>query len=180
MSFGYLKRLPKAWLQNTMVGLKLRNDFDAGNTDSREWFEILQESERCVPCGNYAMSELSREMLEGKLDVSDAITKRRNNFNQLLEELEPWALFKRLPDSVVPLGFPVRIENRNQVQKRLFAEEIYPPIHWSLDGIGVDAFKESVELSREIMTLPCDQRYGDSEMSWLGQSFRSIAANSVA
>ena len=74
------------------------------------------------------------------------------------------ALRPQLSADVVPLGFPVRLGNRDVVREALQDVRIYPPVHWPLQGVVPESFKASHVLSSEILTLPCDQRYGADEM----------------
>ena len=66
--------------------------------------------------------------------------------------------------SIVPLGFPLRVLERDRVRDALFDQEIYPPVHWPLKGVVPRRFVESHRLSAEILTLPCDQRYCPDDM----------------
>ena len=50
-------------------------------------------------------------------------------------KLLDFALFASLEAGVVPLGFPALFENRDQVRRALFADEIFPPIHWPIDAV---------------------------------------------
>lgn len=50
------------------------------------------------------------------------------------------------------------------MRNKLFSHEIYPPIHWAIDGVVPYEFKGSHELSSKIMTLPCDARYDIEDM----------------
>jgi hypothetical protein len=80
------------------------------------------------------------------------------------DQLGEFAVFPQLPAKVVPLGFPIRLKNRDQVRQRLFEHQIYPPVHWPLEGIVPDEFRNSHQLAANIMTLPCDQRYDGHDM----------------
>jgi hypothetical protein len=51
------------------------------------------------------------------------------------------------------------MRDRDTVRQALFAQEIYPPIHWPIPGRVDQKFMASHQLAAEIMTLPCDQRY---------------------
>ena len=79
---------------------------------------------------------------------------RRHNFTMLLERFGDKALFKSLPDNVVPLVFPVIVRERSNLQRKLREENIYCPVHWKLsDEFKGDVCKESVELSEKIMSI---------------------------
>jgi hypothetical protein len=79
------------------------------------------------------------------------------------------ALFPGLSPEVVPLGFPIRVRNRDQIRQALFEHDIYPPVHWPIQGIVPAEFRDSHRLSAEIMTLLCDQRYSRQDMDRMAQ-----------
>jgi hypothetical protein len=78
----------------------------------------------------------------------------------LSDALGKIAIFRKLPKGIVPLGFPVRVADREKVRAKLFAHGIFPPVHWPIKGTVPRTFTASHRLAGEIMTLPCDQRYG--------------------
>ena len=155
--------VPSTWWGQALRASLLRRDFDRG-ASSREWFELFRECESNAPVGPYRMSELSALLLTTACDPGMIGALRRLNYRVLLGELSDYAIFTELPDSVIPLGFPLRIENRAAVQHRLYAERIYPAVHWALAETVPSGFQGSHQLSRQILTLPCDQRYEESEM----------------
>ena len=130
----------------------------------RNWFQLFQESEANAPCGPYAMSEFSRVLIEHAFDYAEIGEKRRRNYNRLLARLTHLALFPSLPAGVVPLGFPVRVSNRDAVRQALFKANIFPPVHWPIAGIVPPEFQQCHRLSSEILTLVCDQRYDIADM----------------
>ncbi len=97
-------------------------------------------------------------------DYSAIAERRRRNYAILGEALGRFAIFPDLPDQVVPLGFPMRAKDRDQLQQVLFHREIFPPIHWPIEGVVPAEFGASHRLAAEILTLPCDQRYGNADM----------------
>lgn len=101
-------------------------------------------------------------------DWNAAWHARRANFQYLLENwscrsIEP--LYRRLPDSVCPLGFPVRAEGRDRVRQHLIDEGIFPPVHWVLPtAVPAAKFQEAAELAEHELTIPIDQRYVKKDM----------------
>lgn len=164
-SFG---KPPAEWWLKALLAVVLRREFDQ-HGGTRRWFELFQEVERDHPIGNYAMSELSNILLTNAFDYP-AIAKRRvDNYRFLAEQLGEIALFPDLPPGVVPLGFPIRVRNRDQIRHVLFEHQIYPPVHWPIEGIVPAEFRDSHRLSTEIMTLLCDQRYCREDMARMAQ-----------
>ena len=96
-----------------------------------------------------------------------AIKKRRmENYDLLYENLmdmpgiEP--LIRR-EEGYVPFGMVISCEKRDALLQYLIDRDVYCNIHWNLAGkenLGEDARI----LSKTVMTIPCDQRYGRAEM----------------
>jgi dTDP-4-amino-4,6-dideoxygalactose transaminase len=154
---------PEWWLKTLNTNI-MRREFDLYGGD-RRWFTLFQETEGDSPVGYYSMSELSRTLLLYAFDYPTIAQRRVSNYQVLANELGEFALFPQVPADVVPLGFPIRLKNRDEVRQRLFDHQIYPPVHWVIQGIVPDEFKESHQLAANIMTLPCDQRYDSDDMA---------------
>lgn len=165
-----LQPAPSDWWLDALRASVLRREFDRHGGD-RTWFELFQKTEAGGPAGNYAMSDLSRNILLNSIDYAAISERRRANYSFLAGILGKFALFPKLPQEVVPLGFPVSVPNRDDTRRKLFAAEIYPPVHWPIQGFVPDHFTESHRLARDIMTLPCDQRYDLSDMERLADCF---------
>jgi dTDP-4-amino-4,6-dideoxygalactose transaminase len=124
------------------------------------------------------MSWMSKRLLD-KFDFEEAIVKRRQNFQYLLnnwfsDSIVP--LFQDLPDSVCPLGFPVLTKDRDHVRRELIDSKIYCPVHWELPcEIDSDEFATCWEISSRILMIPIDQRYGIGEMNYILNRMRTIS-----
>jgi len=125
------------------------------------------------------ISSFSRSLLD-KFDFEDIIAKRRSNFEYLLKHWESVLvkpLFGHLPFGVCPLGFPVLTKERDYLRKELIKRGIYPPVHWNLPAdVDMDEFADSWDISRHILTIPIDQRYGLVDMEHVLKSIKEIAA----
>jgi dTDP-4-amino-4,6-dideoxygalactose transaminase len=101
-------------------------------------------------------------------DWTGAWRARRENYQYLLSNwpsasIEP--LFKMLPPSVCPLGFPIRTEMRDHVKQYLISRGIFPPIHWIRPPqLSAEEFPEATTLATQELTIPIDQRYGLKHM----------------
>ncbi|CAH2031355.1 DegT/DnrJ/EryC1/StrS family aminotransferase [Trichlorobacter ammonificans] len=159
-----LEPAPETWWLTCRSAALKRREFDRSGGD-RYWFELFRQAEQEGPTGPYAMSELSRQLLFQGFDYGEIARQRIANYRYLASLLADLALFPVLPDGVVPLGFPVRVGQRDRLREELFRHGIYPPLHWPLQGVVPERFRESHRLSAEIMTLPCDQRYDQDDMA---------------
>ncbi|MGD9874723.1 MAG: hypothetical protein AB7T27_10735 [Kiritimatiellia bacterium] len=158
-------RLPRGsedWMQNSLKAGERRAEFDRTGAENG-WFGLFREAEVHCPTEPYMMSDRAREVLFG-YDYGTISEKRRENYRTLLRALEGIALFPELPDAIVPMGFPVAVEDRDRVRNRLFENRIYPPVHWPLYEIVPREYSASHRLAAKIMTIPCDQRYDFEDM----------------
>jgi hypothetical protein len=171
-SFPQLLPPPSDWWRQAFSAVQRRRDFDLGLPDAT-WFARFQEAEKSAPVGAYAMSELSRRLLEAEFDYAAIAATRRRNFLHLAQRLGNFSLFHTLPAEVVPLGFPVILENREEVRRILFREQIFPPVHWPVPAEVPVNFGAGRWLADRIMTLPCDQRYREVDMEAIIGSFLS-------
>jgi hypothetical protein len=167
---------PFDWWSDALAAAQLRAEFDRHGGD-RAWFPLFQKTEDAAPFQPMSMSVLSRSLLHHGVDYDEITRRRRDNYRYLTTELKHLAIFPDLPPGVTPLGFPVRIRDRDRVRQALFSADIYPPVHWPLDGAVPPEFKVSHQLSAEILTLPCDQRYDEAAMTRMVRRLK--AANPV-
>jgi dTDP-4-amino-4,6-dideoxygalactose transaminase len=165
---------PPSWWLRSLRASVLRYEFDRRGGD-REWFGLHRQVDSEGPISPYQMSELSQLLLRHHFDYSSIAQRRRDNYTKLLEQIGEYALFGALPKEVVPLGFPVRVSNRDYVRQHLFERNVYPPVHWPIRGFVPDGFEDSHRLSDEILTLVCDQRYTPEDMIRTAVLFRRVA-----
>lgn len=154
---------PREWWLKAVSSLVLRREFDLHGGE-RRWYTLFQEAEAGTPTGNYSMSELSRALMMHGFDYGAIAERRVENYRILASRLGEIALFPKLPDGVVPIGFPVRLKDRDAIRQSLFRKEIYPPVHWTLRDVVPESFGRTHELANEIMTVPCDQRCDAQDM----------------
>jgi len=114
------------------------------------------------------MSALSLFLLK-RQDIKKMIKKRRKNYLFLLANFPKnknfKILFNKLPKTVTPSGFPILCKKREKIMQHFLKKRIYPPIHWNIKKIkGLQDFKESIQISRKILTIPIDQRYNKTDM----------------
>ena len=62
--------------------------------------------------------------------------------------------FDTLPPGVCPLGFPIKVKNRDWLKARLQQEGVHLKIYWHLPAAVGKEFGNSHELSRQMATLP--------------------------
>jgi len=126
------------------------------------------------------MSNLSKAILD-TIDFNTMIYKRRKNYNYLLSCIHNLdkikILYSILSDNVCPLGFPVIVEKRDSLRKFLINNNIYCPIHWPLPEDIPKNFSYSYYLSKNILTIPCDQRYSIEDMEIIIEKVKKFYEN---
>lgn len=161
---------PVGWFATALNASLGRALFDRGDS-SRAWYEAFQKAEAAMPLGAYAASDVTNAILELAPDdeVQGRAVKRRANYLLLAQRLSSLALFQDLPDDVIPLGFPIVVENRDQLQQAFFSEHIYPAVHWRLEGMVSTQHEVAHRLSQRILTLPCDDRCNLSDLARIAE-----------
>ena len=167
---------PAGWWLKALEAAVQRREFDR-HGGPRDWFRLFREIEAEFPIGAYAMSELAAALLRQGFDYGSVIRRRRENYRCLASELGEMAIFPDLPEDVVPLGFPVRVSERDRVRQALFDAGIYPPVHWEILRHVPPEFGASHRLAGDILTLLCDQRYGRDHMERQVSRLRACGAH---
>ena len=138
-----------------------RRVFEQGG--QRDWLSVHQQAERGHPANPVAMSELSKTLACG-LDWPAIANRRMENYRVLAQRLVAFDLMPLAGKGTVPIGFTLRLSNRDHVRAALFAQDIYPSLLWPTRGWIPDQYSASHNLSASIMTLHCDQRYDHTDM----------------
>lgn len=157
-----LDQPPTDWFRMSYEARRLRTLFDSTGEDLG-WFALAQHAKRTCPTGLYAMSDYSRSNL-GCVDHNAAADSFTRNYARLGGQ--------PVPSGVVPSGFPVYVGNRDQVLDKLYQKKIYPPVHWRLEETVPIHHKISHQISKCILTLPCDPRYDIADMDRIVSDYR--------
>jgi hypothetical protein len=137
-----------------------------GGARKEDFLPTLRSAEaildRCE--GVRPISESGRTTLRG-LDWDAAARRRQENWDRLDAGLRrlPWLrpLHAERPPGVTPLAYVLRTARRDRLREALHRERVWCPVHWPLpDAVDPGLFPESAALRDEILSVPCDQRYG--------------------
>lgn len=115
----------------------------------------------------YAIGELSAA-IQAELDVELLKKKRRGNFKVLMDGFQNKkgikVVFNILPTDVVPLYFPILVDDRETMQDLLADNDIYAPVVWpKADNCpAIDQVAETIY--DKILCIPIDQRYDVDDM----------------
>lgn len=121
------------------------------------------------------MSKLTRALLDN-IDYAEIQEKRQKNYDYAAEVFAslnhlPEELLKRTPEQV-PMVYPLLIENE-ELRHQLKAHQIYVGQWWKylLDDPRASAWEK--ELSRYLLPIQIDQRYGRAEIDYTAQVIQS-------
>lgn len=125
--------------------------------------EFLVAEESLRSCEPVAMSELTRRML-GSIDFARIAGLRASNYRRMAGEFARHGLAVRpLPRGAVPLCCPVHDVDAARLRQDLAARRIFTPTYWP-DATLPDTDRVAVSLRDRTLFLPCDQRYGETEV----------------
>ena len=135
------------------------------------WHSANQKHEAARTVKNEGMSNLSYDLLS-KLDIASIVQRRKNNYKALYSVLSNWSLLKDGKPNYAPFGFPIRVPQavRDRLVTALIEDNIFPAIHWRDLPSPESDFKFEHQLSKEVVTLPCDQRYKSEDMDYIATS----------
>lgn len=166
-------------LRKAALQLKAHYIQSADDELKPRYLELFAQAEEMLnkDVSAYRMDEASKAIVSS-VDLSELRGRRRENFAylltaaQALDYLEP--VFKELSGNVCPLFFPVYIEGRrDEVRQALIAEDIYCPIHWPVPPqVDLARYPNAKYIYENILSLPCDQRYGLKDMERMEQALQ--------
>lgn len=158
---------------NNLLGQFLKEKYlNNADIDKEIFLEKFSEAEEYIDSENNSINKITdwSYYILNRIDYSSLKEKRRDNYKILLNGLisnpNIDIIFDKLTFNVVPLGFPIKVANRKELKNHLINNNIYPPIHWKLSN-DIPDNEHNVELSKSILTIPCDQRYGKEEMLYI-------------
>lgn len=130
-----------------------------------------KKDNRILPLSSFAYNGL------GNASLSENIEKRRSDYQfwqDLAERTKRFSpVFNHLPSGVCPLGFPARVEDRDQLKFHLQKEGIEVKIHWHLPSAIGGEFVNSHELSMHTLTLPVHPELGGRDRDVIERALTS-------
>ena len=125
---------------------------------------------------NSSAPEFVLQLIAG-INWTEVTARRRANWNQLNQLLSNTVnpVNSSLPESVTPLGYVARFNERDVLRKKLAAQRIYCPVHWPLPAeVSPQRFPEAAALAQSCVTLPIDQRYNHADMERLAGALKKF------
>ena len=146
----------------------------------RAFLELFRGAEALLDTGGepVAMSGRYRQTAEG-LDFDAIYRARRINLLHLKQRLELLAASGRLrfpgdsPENSA-LYLPILLEDRDRVQRAMAEEKIYCPVIWPEPEAAAGVCPVSHAVTKHMLALPVDQRYGEKEMDFFAATLERI------
>lgn len=110
------------------------------------------------------MSFLTQNILKN-VHYLQVAQRRKLNYNYLAERLDERNLLNiEVDKDVIPLAYPLLLNNGHKLKKNLINNKVFVPTYWP--NVMTWSKNESFEykLTENLLSLPIDQRYGTKEM----------------
>jgi dTDP-4-amino-4,6-dideoxygalactose transaminase len=125
------------------------------------------------------ISRLTEHLLRVQ-DVPGIVSRRRRNYLFLLERLRELSapLFETLPEGVVPLCYPMQVEDNRQVMTELVKRGIEAVDFWreGHPACDVASFPEVARLRTTVLEIPCHQDLTLGTMAKIVSAIRGVLA----
>lgn len=115
------------------------------------------------------MSKLTQNLLKG-IDYNRVKATRERNFSFLHENLQSINQLQ-LKDPIGAFSYPLLLEDGEKIRKRMQENKIYIPMLWPDILDRCDRNSVEYHYARNILPVPCDQRYSENDMIKLLEEF---------
>lgn len=134
-------------------------------TASEFYSEYVENNKLFASAPIMRMSKLTENLLKA-INYGQVKDARTANFDYLANKLGQINLL-RLKHAQGAFAYPLLLKNGAEVRKQLIAKKIYVPTLWPnvLEDIPKTAYE--YELAKNILPLPCDQRYDEADMEYI-------------
>jgi hypothetical protein len=138
------------------------------------WYAAYKDRERGLIDNPGPMSRLTESLLQ-RIPIEPLVSARQQNYRYLLDRLPTLAAWPRAADDVAPFGLPIAVENAQLLARQLAAERLFCARHWPEIDADPACFSYEHDLSRQLLTLPCDHRYNPEQLARLVDTIARLA-----
>ncbi|MBX9616658.1 MAG: hypothetical protein K2X25_13765 [Caulobacteraceae bacterium] len=138
---------------------------DLAGSDNALWHAANQTKEAAMGVSREAMTADSLALLY-TTPMSSLTKPRLRNWMALDRRLRRWSALPANPVAP-PLGYVLDLEpqTRDRLRTRLIAARVFAAVHWPELASPADRFPREHDWTRRLLTLPCDHRYSEGEMT---------------
>jgi perosamine synthetase len=126
---------------------------------------------------NLGISRLTERLLQLQ-DIPAIVSRRRRNYLFLLDRLRDLStpLFETLSPGVVPLCYPMLVEDNRHVRDQLVAKGIEAVDFWreGHSSCDISEFPEVARLRRSVLEVPCHQDLTLETLAEVVESIRGV------
>lgn len=160
----------------------MRDYFDLNPHKDRDFYVELEReanSDRYADLTVRAMTPTAWRIMMA-CDMEMLMRKRRENYAYLYDSLIDFenvqVLGHRLDygGHIVPFGFLILVENRDDFNRYLMDKGIIGEIQWVLPKEKYTPGQDAAYLSEHNLMLHCDQRYGEREMEYVVKAVKGF------
>ena len=153
-----------SFVVNKVIGSLLKYYRDYEEIDDDNYLSFFEREDEIDKSWNCKCSSISKNILNN-IDYEYVKKRRKENFLYLYENIPAelfvgggtyveYNLLKK--ESLVPMFFPLFIDNKQELRKELMKNDIFCPVHWPI---------ENNKLSEIELSLVIDQRYDLNDMA---------------
>ena len=147
---------------------------DSANIGLKTWFKLYQLEENNINLNYNEYREMTNWQLK-RIGINYLIETRTKNYRILNDALNAIKVKElEFGENVSPFGFPIYINDRDEVQKKLSRDGIYAAVHWRTST--PPATKRQEMHGNMQLTLPCDQRYNEQDMLRVVKAIKKYVA----
>lgn len=150
---------------------------DPDGLSPHSWSPAFQAREAQFDAAPRAMQPRTRAVLEA-VALAPLRDRRIANARTLQAWLPEFVLWAE-PVTFPPLTVPIRVQSAESAVRALAAERIFCARHWAHLPSPTGAFPEAHSLARQLVSLPCDQRYDAAEMARVAEAVRRLCLSAV-
>ncbi len=157
---------------NYVVAQLMKSQYLKDNSlDKNIYLDLVKKANHSL-FSDYTIRKITdlSSVLISNLNYNTLCTKRKENAQYLfkrLKNIKSLIIPFDYDEDVVPFGFVILTNQRDKLFKYLIDNDIYCNIHWKLPDEVLSYSSDLSKVSNEILTIPCDQRYGKTECDYI-------------
>lgn len=161
-----------SFINARVAGMFLKGLYLNGLADNNEIYrKLFAEAEKILDEESKisAISDFSKALINF-FDVRNTAQKRKKNADYLHRNINNSAakpVFQELNINICPFFYPLYVEHREKFRSYLNQNKIYCPVHWPIEDKRLFKYDTVRYISEHIISIPIDQRYGESDMEYL-------------
>lgn len=164
-----------------VYGMILKDMFLKMGYDTNEKYrEIFENAEQMADTAGEVrlISDFARFAV-GCVDIAELVSKRKANAARLEKGLREFgiSMIRQFSENECPLALPLRINNRDNFRRYLIQNRIYCAVHWPFDGLIPEERPNGQYNSKTLISMPIDQRYGETEIDYMIEVIRKYGGD---